>query len=158
MRRFRILAGLMLAAALPAAAHTFGFSPGSAPQACLALGNTTYRLARGAADVVVRIDSAAAAPSLRVKLTQTPEDADFVLVDDGAPLACSANSNIKDVSIVPGTIAPDLVVGFASGTAPADYRIYVRSRWIAPETAAVLFAVAHRPLQNIAARAADRSN
>jgi hypothetical protein len=149
---------LTLAAALPAAAHTFGFSPGSAPQACLAIGNTTYRLARGGADVTVRIDSTAAAPGLRVKLTETPEDADFVLVDDGTPPACTATSNMKDVSIAPRAAAPDLVVGFASGAAPADYRIYVRSRFIAPETAAVLFAAAHMPLQKVTGRLADRSN
>jgi len=157
VRRFRILAGLMLAAALPAAAHTFGFSSGSAPQACLAIGNTTYRLARIGADMTVRVDSTAAAPGVRVKLTETPEDADFVLVDDGAPPACGGASKIK-VGIAPDTGAFDLVVGFASGAAPADYRIYVRSRWIAPETAAVLFAAAHRPLQKLAGRAADRSN
>ncbi|MEJ0074029.1 MAG: hypothetical protein WDO17_01040 [Alphaproteobacteria bacterium] len=158
MRRIRILAGLTLAAALPAAAHTFGFSPGSAPQACLAIGNTTYRLARGVADVTVRIDSTTAGPGLRVKLTETPEDADFVLVDDGAPPACTATSNIKNVIVAPGAAAPDLVVGFASGAAPADYRIYVRSRFIAPETAAVLFAAARMPPQTVAGRMADRSN
>ena len=157
MRHFRILAGLMLAAALPAAAHTFGFSPASAPQACLAIGNITYRLARSAADVTVRIDSASTVPGLRIKLTETPEEADFVLVDDGAPPACAAASNIKGVRIVRDAGAADLLVGFASGTAPADYRIYVRSRFIAPEIAAVLFAAAHRPPQKVA-RAADRSN
>jgi hypothetical protein len=152
-----MLAGLMLAAALPAAAHTFGFSPASTPQACLAIGNTIYRLARSGADLTVRIDSAVAAPTLRVKLTETPEDADFVLVDDGAPPACPAASNVKDVRTVRDAAAADLLVGFASGTAPADYRVYVRSRFIAPETAAVLFAAAQRPLQKVA-RAADRSN
>ena len=158
MRRFRIFAGLMLAAALPAAAHTFGFSPGSTSQGCLAIGNTTYRLARGGSDVTVRIDSAAAAPGLRVKLSETADDADFVLVDDGAPPACATTSNVKNVSIAPGGAAADLVVGFAGGAAPTDYRNYVRSRWIAPETAAVLFAAAHRPLQKVVGRAADRSN
>lgn len=158
MRRFRILAGLMLAAALPAAAHTFGFSPASTPQACVAIGNTTYRLARSGADVTVRIDSAIPMPGLRVTLTERPDDADFVLVDDGAPPACPATPNIKNVVIAPDAAAPDLVVGFASGAAPADYRIYVRSRWIAPEIAAVLFAAAHRPPQKLVARAADRSN
>jgi hypothetical protein len=148
----------MLAAALPAAAHTFGFSSGSAPQACLALGNTTYRFARGAADLTVRIDSAVGAQGLRLKFAETPEDADFVLVDDGAPPSCTNTNNTKNVIITRGSDAPDLVVGFASGAAPADYRIYVRSRWIAPEIAAVLFAAAHRPPQKLAGRAADRSN
>ena len=66
--------------------------------------------------------------------------------------------NVKDVSVTRGSDTPNLVVRFASDADPADYRIYVRSRWIAPETAAVLFAAAHGPLQKVAGRAADRSN
>src|SRR5262249_40349613 len=118
---------MTLAVALPAAAHTFGFSAGSAPQACLAIGSTTWRPARNVADVTVRIDSAAPASGLRVKFTETPDDADFVLVDDGAPRACAATSNIKDVQISRSIAAADLVVGFTSGDAPADYRVYARS-------------------------------
>lgn len=158
MRRIRILAGLTLAAAVPAAAHTFAFSPGAAPQACLAIRNTTYRLARGSADVTVRIDPSAAPAGLRIKLAETPEEADFILVDDGAPPACRATSNVKDVNIASAAGVSDFVVAFATGSAPADYRIYVRSRWIAPETAAALFAAAHRPPQRVATRAFDRSN
>jgi hypothetical protein len=155
VRRFRILAGLMLAAALPAAAHTFGFSPGSAPQACLAIGNTTYRLARSGADVVVRLDPAAAAPGLRITLADTPEEADFVLVDDGAMPDCRG-SNVKDVSLGTGG-TPDLIISLTSGSAPADYRIYVRSRFLAPEAAAALFAAGHMPPKRVAAQL-DRSN
>ena len=158
MRHIRIVAGLTLAVAVPAAAHTFGFSPASGPQACLAIGNTTYRLARGAGDLTIRIGSVADAPGVHIKLAETPEEADVVMVDDGAPLSCKATSGIKDVSIASGTATADLVVGFASGDAPADYRIYVRSRFIAPETAAVLFAAAQMPPQKIARRVADRSN
>ena len=158
MYRFRILAGLMLAVALPAAAHTFGFSSGSKTQACLAIGNTTYRLAHNAADVTVRLDSTAGAPGLRIKLAGTPEDADFVVVDDGVPRSCVAASSIRDVSIVSGPAVANIVVEFAHGNAPADYRIYVRSHWIGPEIAAALFAAAHVPPQKMAGRGADRSN
>lgn len=158
MRHIRILAGLTLAVALPAAAHTFAFSPGSAAEACLAIGNTTYRLARGAADVTVRIEPSAVAPNVRIQLAETPDEADFILVDDGAPPACGAAANVKNVSIAPGITAVDLVVGFASGSAPADYRIYVRSRWIALETVAALFAAAHMPPRRLAGGAVDRSN
>ena len=158
MRHIRILAGLTLAVALPAAAHTFAFSPGSAAEACLAIGKPTYRLARGAADVTVRIEPSAAAPNVRIQLAETPDEADFILVDDGAPPACGAAANVKNVSIAPGTTAVDLVVGLPSGSAPADYRIYVRSRWIAPETAAALFAAAHMPPRRLAGRAFYRSN
>jgi hypothetical protein len=144
---------LTLAAALPVAAHTFGLVPGSAPQVCLTIGSTTYRLAAGGADVVVRIDPSAAAPSLRIALAGAPEEADFVLVDDGAAPNCRTAGNVKAVGLAGGMPA-DLTVGLTGGGGPADYRIYVRSRWIAPETAAALFAAAHMPPRRVADRAA----
>ena len=157
MRRFSIFASLTLAVALPAVAHTFGLMPGAAPQACLTIGNTTYRLAGGDADAAARIAPAAAASGLRIRLADTPEEADFVLVDDGAAPDCRTAANVKEVSIAAGTTA-DLTVRLADGPAPADYRIYVRSRWITPETAAALFAAAHMPPRRVAADARDRSN
>jgi len=157
VRHFRIFAALTLAAALPAAANTFGFSAIS-QQACLAIGNTVWRFAGTSdADVSVRVDSAAAAPSLRIQLSETPEQADFVVVDDGAALDCRAGRNVKAVSIAPAQSAADLVIAFTTGSDPADYRVYVRSRWIAPETAAALFAAANRPPQKLAGRS-DRLN
>ena len=157
MRPIIILAVLTFAAALPVAAHTFGLVPGTAPQVCLTIGSTTYRLAGGSADVTVRIDPAAAAPSLRIKLAETPEEADFVLVDDGAAPNCRSATNLKQVSMAVGSAA-DLTVHLAEGSAPADYRIYVRSRWITPETAAALFAAAHMPARRMAGGMGDRSN
>jgi hypothetical protein len=148
----------MLAAAVPATAQTFGFSLGSAAPVCLAIGNATWRLARGSADVTVRIDPAAATSDVRIKLLETADEADFIFVDDGATPACHGASAIKSVKIDPAAAAPDLTVAFASAAAPADYRIYVRSRWLAPEAVAALFAAAHMPARTLAGRAADRSN
>ena len=156
MRRFRILAGLTLATALPVAAHTLGLMPGTAPQACLTIGSTTYRLAGGNADVTVRIDPSGTAPGLRIKLADTPEEADFVLVDDGAAPNCRTAANVKAVSLA--AAAADLTVHLADGSTPADYRIYVRSRWITLETAAALFAAAHMPPRRVASSPSDRSN
>src|SRR5262249_28757181 len=129
VRAIRILAGLTLAAALPVAAHTFGLVPSSAPQTCLTIGHTTYRLAGSDADVIVRVDPSAAAPGLRITLAEAPEEADFVLVDDGAAPNCRTARNVKTVGLASGAPA-DLIVGLASGPGPADYRIYVRSRFI----------------------------
>jgi len=157
VRPIIILAGLALAAALPVAAHTFGFVPGSAAQACLTIGNTTYRLAGNRADVAVHVDPAAVAPGLRITLADAPEEADFVLVDDGAAPNCRTAGSVRAVSLAVDTPA-DLIVGLTSGPGPADYRIYVRSRWIAPETAAALFAAANMPPRRVAGRAPDRSN
>ena len=146
-RQVKILAFLMLAIAVPATAQTFGFSIGaSAPQACLSIGNVTYRIAASIArpDVTVRIDPAAAPPDMRIQIAETPDEADFVFVDDGnAPPACQTGSSAtKSVKVDAAATAPDLVVGLAATYAPADYRIYVRSRWLAPEIVAALFAAA----------------
>lgn len=160
-RHVKVLALLLLAIAVPATAQTFGFSLGaSAPQACLSIGSATYRVATGPrADVTVRIDSAIAA-DIRIQLAEVPDEADFVLVDDGhAPPACQHGASaIRNVKIDAAAIAPDLVVGFAAASAPADYRIYVRSRWLAPDTVAALFAAARVPMRTLAGRALTGSN
>ena len=78
--------------AIPATAQTFGFSIGAPAAACLPVGNAIYRLAApGArADYTVRIDPAARAPDIRIQLAETPDEADFVLVDDGeTPHGCA---------------------------------------------------------------------
>jgi hypothetical protein len=158
-RRFKVLAILMLAVAVPATAQTFGFSLGAAaPPACLSIGNTAYRVASETVrpDVTVRIDPAAATPDIRIQLTESADEADFVFVDDGnASPSCRQNST-RSVRIDAAAVAPDLTVGFGAGL--ATYRIYVRSRWLAPEIVAGLFAAAHMPMRTLAGRALDRSN
>ena len=149
----------MLAVAVPATAQTFGFSLGAAaPPACLSIGNTTYRIASETvrADVTVRIDPAAVSPDIRIQLTETADETDFVFVDDGnAPPACR-HSATRSVRIDAAAAAPDLIVGFGAG--PATYRIYVRSRWLAPESVAGLFAAAHMPMRTLAGRTPNSSN
>jgi hypothetical protein len=62
------------------------------------------------------------------------------------------------VRLDPAATAPDLTLSFVRDTAPADYRIYVRSERLAPELVAALFAAAHAPAGKLTARTADRSN
>jgi len=149
----------MLAAAVPATAQTFGFTLGPAAQACISIGDASYRTAilRGA-DLTVRIDPAAAAPDIRIQLAETADEADFVFVDDGDAEPSCSGTRAKSVRIDAGATAPDLVIGLANATAPADYRIYVRSRRLSPEAVAALFAAAHAPARRLAGRIADRSN
>jgi hypothetical protein len=154
-RRGRILALLMFAIAVPATAQTFGLSLGTAPQACLSIGNAAWRIATDHGDVTVRIDAAAAAPDLRIALAEMADEADFVFVDDGAAPVCPRGA-VKTVKV--DATAADLVVGLAAPGTPADYRIYVRSRWLEPQIAAALFAAAHAPTRRLAGRVADRSN
>src|SRR5947209_2554779 len=97
-RWVKVLAYLMLAVAVPATAQTFGFSIGSAPQACLSIGGASYRVASNVlrADLTLRIDSAGAAPDIRIQLVEAPDQADFVFVDDGdAPPACHNGAHVK---------------------------------------------------------------
>jgi hypothetical protein len=149
-RWVKISASLVLAIAVPATAQTFGFSLGAAEPACLSIGNATYRVTNSArADVTVRIDPAAAATSdIRVAIAATPDEADFVFVDDGSAPACPRGA-FKTVRIDAAAPAPDLVVGLAAAETPAHYRIYVRSRWLDAETAAALFAAAHMPTRRL---------
>lgn len=110
------------------------------------------------ADLTVRIDPAEAAPDIRIQLAETADEADFVFVDDGEAQPSCGGTRARSVKIDPTASTPDLVVAFVPATAPADYRIYVRSRWLSPEAAAALFAAAHAPARRLAGRVVDRSN
>jgi hypothetical protein len=148
--------GLLLLVAIPATAQTFGLAIGTSDPACLVFGRTTYRMAAAGvpADYTVRIDSSAPAPDIRIQLTDTPDAADLVLVDDGTtPAACRGGAVIKDVRIDPEATAPDVTIGFAAPAAPADYRIYIRSDGVEPMAAAALFAASRT-----AARKGHHSN
>ena len=149
----RILVLVLSAIAIPATAQTFGFSIG-APAACLPVGNAMYRLAAPGtqAEYTVRIDPGARAPDVRIHLAASPDQADYVLVDDGAtPHGC--DGTIRSVRI--DAAAGALVVGLSADPAGADYRIYVRSHAFAPEAAAALLATAHLAGRH---RVADPSN
>jgi hypothetical protein len=156
--RIKIPALLLLAIALPATARTFDFSIGALAPACLSVGNASYRAVpqSARADHAVRLDPAAATPDIRIQIVDSADAADFVFVDDGdAPPACQhKGAAVKTVKI--DAAAPDLVAAVTTGAALADYRIYIRSRWMTPETAAALFAAAHAP-RRLAGRT-DRSN
>ena len=120
------------------------------PAACLAIGDATYRIAAPGehADYTVRIDPAAAAPDIRIQLTETLDEADFVFVDDGGGAALPARQR----SVKIDAAAPARSHGrlrelrqrrptIASTCAP------VRS---SPEAAAALYAAAHLPARRLA--------
>lgn len=159
MGRIRIFALLLLALAIPATAQTFDLSFGGPAPACLSIGNASYRAVPGAAraDYTVRLDSAAAAPDIRIQIVDTADEADFVFVDDGdRPPTCQhTGAVVRTVKI--DAAAPDLVAAIATIPDSADHRIFVRSRWVAAETAAALIAAARRPARTHAGRV-HRSN
>jgi len=157
VRRIRVLALLLLAIAIPATAQTFDVSLRASGPACLSIGQISWRAVPNAvhADTTVWLDPAAAAPDIRIQIAETADAADFVFVDDGAtPPACPHGGAVRTVKI--DAVAPDLVAQITTGSEAADYRIFVRSRWLAPQTAAALFAAAHIRPRTLAR--ADRSN
>ena len=150
--RFKFVALVLLAIVVSATARTYGRATGwSEAQGCLSIGDGSYRLAKdGRADVTVRLDPSASAPTVRIGMAETADEADLVLVDDGntAP-ACPPAA--KAVRIDDSATTPDIVIGFAA-EADADYRLFVRSRWITPESAAALFAASKVPPRKLANR------
>jgi hypothetical protein len=134
----------LLAAAVLATAQTFGLSHGPVPQACMTIANASYQLVTGSGDLRMKMGGAAETSDVLIGLAATPDEADFVFVDDGAPPTCGARTGIRRVSI--GDKAPDLTVALTSEAASAQYRIYVRSASVTPEAAAALF---------VASRSAD---
>lgn len=149
MLRQRWLVFALLAVAVPATAQTFGFSIGSNAPVCLSIAEARYRLAAPGerADYTVRIDPTAETPDVRVQLTATIDDADFVFVEGGTGTSpCQDSKAVKIDSAAPA----DLTLGFASSSAPANYRIYIRSRSLSPEAAAALYAAAHLPPRRLA--------
>jgi hypothetical protein len=137
---------LVLAAiAVPATAQTFDFSAQLSATPCITIADTQYRLATGDeyADVTVRIDPAAAAPDLWLALTDTIDEADFVLIGaDAAAQRCRNDAVTRTVRIDRNAAAPDWTIGLVRGAAPADYRIYLRANAVAPEATAALYAAA----------------
>ena len=149
MLRQRSLVLVALAIAVPATAQTFGFPARETAAVCLSIGAASYRVAAPGehADYTVRVDPAAAAPDVRVQMAGTIDEADFIFIDGGGAAArCPAGKSVKITAAGPA----DLTVGFANASAPPDYRIYVRSRSLAPEAAAALYAVAHLPARRLA--------
>lgn len=138
MNRITVAAVLGLTAAVPAGAAGVYFSTSLNTAPCFAAPTAAYRISDNAADYTVRIDNAAAKPSVRLQVVDDPATADFVLVDDGAA-ACENTTAVKDVRIDPAAALPDVTV--ALSRAPGDAKIYVKSARFSEQDAAALFAV-----------------
>jgi hypothetical protein len=163
--RSRLLVLLLLVVAVPATAHTFGFKLGGTSPVCLAIGEARYRIAAAGeqADVRVKVDPAAMAPDFRIMLARTADEADFVIVDDGETPPLCSGQHARAVAVDNAGAASDIVVGFGGPSAPADYRIFVRSRFIDAEAAVAMFAAekaaARGPLgRTVASRSLTSAN
>ncbi len=138
---------LVAAVALPAAAHST-FAP-TRETLCFASGATTYQIARNAPspDFRIKIADASATPEsrpdLRMRLVDSAEKADFVLVDDfsaNEQAPCRSTTPIRTVALDSDTAKPDVTVTLSADAALSDYKIYVHSVRFSQQDAAALLA------------------
>ena len=147
MNRTQKMLILIAAVALPAAAHST-FAP-TRETLCFASGATTYQIARNAPspDFRIKIADASATPAtrpdLRMRLVDSAEKADFVLVDDfsaNEQAPCRSATPIRTVALDADTAKPDVTVTLSADAALSDYKIYVHSVRFSQQDAAALLA------------------
>ncbi|KQT05928.1 MAG: hypothetical protein ACOY3N_00310 [Bradyrhizobium sp.] len=138
MLRFKFLASVvpLLAAAVFARAEI-----GSVSHPCIALGETTVELTPlfWTAGVHVAFTDDPARATVRVRITDDADTADFTVVDGlgSEPDSCQANPSTRLVSIAAQPVDGGQVI-YLSSEGPADYRIYVRSKTFSQREAAAL--------------------
>jgi hypothetical protein len=139
MLRFKILASAipLLVAAVFARG---GLLPGTHP--CIAIGEASVQIASvpWRAQLHVSFTDDPSAATVRVQISDSPEAADFVVVDDvdsSEAGACEANAATRLVAISASPSASEPVI-YLSPEGPADYRIYVRSKTFSVRDAAAL--------------------
>lgn len=152
---------LVVAVGLPAGAQTF---IQQSADKCFAVDSTIYRLVSrpDPAAYSVHVAADVSRPDLTIRLTDNPDTADFILVDDrdnGEQAACQDSPRpIRTINVNRQTQRPDLTVGLSPASIPADYELYVRSVSFSVEEAAALFATMVRSTgsRGAAATAVDR--
>jgi hypothetical protein len=142
MDRLRNSLMILAMLAVPAGAHTFLAAPATL---CFTNGLASYRISTRvtAPDYRVKIENKAARPDLRIAIVDTPDTADFVLVDDFAGIESSAcaESTAKTIKVGPSERAPDMTISLERDAANPDYRLYVYSARFSNDQAAALLAV-----------------
>jgi hypothetical protein len=151
MLRFKVLASSipLLVAAVFARG---GLLPGTHP--CIAVADTSVQIASMPwhADLHVAFTDDPAAATVRVQISDSPEAADFAVVDDvdsAESGACEANAATRLVAISASPAGGAPVI-YLSHDGPADYRIFVRSKTFTLRDAAALVVgagVGHHPLE-----------
>jgi hypothetical protein len=139
MLRFRVLVSvvpLMVAAILA----RVELVPG--PRPCIAIGDQSVQIASMPwhADLHIAFTDDPANATVRVQVADSPEGADFAVVDDiDSPEdnACAINPATQFIAIsnAPSGASP---VIYLSPNGPADYRVFVRSRTFTAREAAAL--------------------
>lgn len=139
MRNGNTVMALLIVIGVPALAKTL-IKPA---EKCFVADTTIYRFAAaGARAVTVRVGSDVQAPDVSMRVTDSPQHADFVLIDDQeSTTACRHHPRSTTRAIRLRTVGqPDLRVSLSEQPSDGDYRIYVRSAAFTSEEAAALFA------------------
>ena len=124
------------------------------PRPCIAVGEASVQIADlpWRADLHVSFTDDPAAATVRVQISESPEAADFAVIDDvdtPEATACEANTAIRMVAISASRTAAAPVI-YLSHQGPADYRIFVQSKTFSLREAAALVVGAggeHRHLE-----------
>jgi hypothetical protein len=150
MLRFKILASVvpLLAAAVFARSEIVSVS-----HPCIAVGDTSVELTTlfWTAGIHVAFTDDPARATVRVRITDDADDADFTIVDGGLGSetdSCEAHPANRLVTIAAQPVDGGPVI-YLTTDGLADYRIYVRSKSFSPREAAALIVGAHggqRPL------------
>jgi hypothetical protein len=144
MLRFKILVSAvpLMAGAILAGAKMF-----DSPRPCIAMGSETLEIGSAPwhADLHVSFTDDPALATVRVTVTDNPDEADFTVIDDvqgSEETACATTlaTQFVAVSAQPTTTAP---VIYLSPDGPADYRIFVKSKRFTQRDAAALIVGAH---------------
>jgi hypothetical protein len=151
MLRFKVLVSVV---PLIGAALVARFEMVPAPRPCISLDTGTLQIAQnpGHADLNVSFTDDPSLATVRVALTDTPEAADFVVVDDAAEAedgACVATAATRFVEIATDGLRGAPVI-YLTRDGSADYRIFVNSRRFSAHEAAALIVGAHRAQSHLA--------
>jgi hypothetical protein len=137
--RFKILASVvpLVVAAILARVELV---PG--PQPCIVVGDQSVQIASmpWVADLHIAFTDDPANATVRVQVADSPDNADFAVVDDIGSTednACDANAATQLIAIS-GRASTGAPVIYLSPNGPADYRIYVKSKTFTAREAAAL--------------------
>ncbi len=151
MLRFKILASAVPLIVVSVFARG-GLLPG--PRPCITIADTSVQITSvpWQAQLHVSFTSDPAAATVRVRVTDSADTADFAVIDDvdsAEAGACEATAATQFVAISASRSVSAPVI-YLSDNGPADYRIFVRSKTFTARDAAALIVGAssgHRLLQ-----------
>ena len=111
------------------------------PQPCIRIGNVAVQMASASWQSQSRVsftDNPAEATA-RVQMVDSPDSADFAVVDDidsAEPDACGAQASTRYIGIAETASALQPIIYLSRE--PGDFRIFVQSKTFSPQAAAAL--------------------